>query len=373
MSQADIIVVGAGIAGAAIAFGLAQKGLRVLVLDGQRGDFRASRANFGLIWVQSKGLGFPAYQTITKKSSADWANFAARIHDASGMKLPLEQNGGLAFCLGEADWEKRKTINDALDAQQPANEQSTEMLDRVALEKLLPAVRLGDEVVGASFGFMDGVVNPLELLSALHVATRNLGGELHFQSPVTSIVPRQHGFKVETAKQSFEAEKLVLAAGLATPALAAHLDMHVPIRPQRGQILVTERAVPFLPLPASGLRQTAEGTVMIGVTNEDVGFDTSTTAEGAAKMARKAIKIVPALEQARLIRQWAGLRVLSPDGGPIYVQSEKYPGAFAATCHSGVTLAAFHANQLCDSIATGQMTAALTAFSPERFSVQKVA
>lgn len=369
MSQADIIVVGAGIAGAAIAFGLAQKGLKVVVLDGQRGDFRASRANFGLIWVQSKGRGFPEYQTITQKSAADWADFAAKIHDASGMTPPLEQNGGLAFCLGEADWEKRKAINEALNAQQRANKPGAEMLDRVALEKLMPTVRLGDEVVGASFGFMDGAANPLELLSALHVAIRNLGGELHFQSPVTSIVPRRSGFKVESARQSFEADKIVLAAGLATPALAAQLDMHVPIRPQRGQILVTERVNPFLRFPASGLRQTSEGTVLIGVTNEDVGFDILTTAEGAAKMARKAIKIVPALKQARLVRQWAGLRVLSPDGGPIYAQSKKYPGAFAATCHSGITLAAFHANELCDCIAAGQMTTPLTAFSPERFSV----
>lgn len=373
MNQADIIVVGAGIAGAAIAFGLAQKGLKVVVLDGEREDFRASRANFGLVWVQGKGRGFPAYQAITQNSSADWADFADRIHDASGMVLPLEQNGGLAFCIGEADWEKRKALNESLISQQPTNKPSTEMLDRTALEKLLPDVRLGEEVVGASFGFRDGAVNPLELLSALHVAIANLGSELHFRSRVTSILPYERGFKVESISQSFEAEKIVLAAGLATTDLAAQLDIHLPLKPQRGQVLVTERTSRFLPLPASGLRQTAEGTVLIGVTNEDVGFDTTTSAEGAAKMAHKAIKIIPALQQVRLVRQWAGLRVLSPDGCPIYAQSEKYPGAFAATCHSGITLAAFHANQLADAIAAGLMSAPLAAFSPERFNVQETA
>ncbi len=371
MRHVDIIVVGAGITGAAIAFGLAERGLKVVVLDGDRGDFRASRANFGLVWVQGKGRGFPAYQTITQASSADWADFSDRTFNASGLRLPLEQKGGLAFCVGEADWNKRKALNDDLIAQQPSNRPGTEMLDRSTLEKLLPGVRLGDDVVGASFGAMDGAVNPLELLSALHVAIKNLGGELHFQTPVTTIIPDKRSFRVQCRGQSFEAEKVVLAAGLATEALATQLDMHLPLRPQRGQVLVTERASPFLPLPASGLRQTAEGTVLIGVTNEDVGLDTSTTAEGAAKMALKATKIIPALKQLHLVRQWAGLRVLSPDGCPIYEQSVKYPGAFAATCHSGITLAAFHAGELADAIFNSQMSARLSAFSPERFNVQK--
>jgi glycine/D-amino acid oxidase-like deaminating enzyme len=69
----------------------------------------------------------------------------------------------------------------------------------------------------------------------------------------------------------------------------------VPVRPQRGQVLVTERLAPFLPLPASGLRQTGEGTVMIGATQEEAGFDVSTTGDAAARLSRKTVDIVPAL------------------------------------------------------------------------------
>ena len=56
----DVIVAGAGVVGAAIAYGLAGRGLRVLALDGADGDLRAAKANFGLVWVQGKGLGEPA-------------------------------------------------------------------------------------------------------------------------------------------------------------------------------------------------------------------------------------------------------------------------------------------------------------------------
>ena len=62
----DVIVIGAGTVGAAIAYGLAAQGSSVLVLDGDDGDFRAARANFGLVWLQGKGIDMPAYQRLTR-------------------------------------------------------------------------------------------------------------------------------------------------------------------------------------------------------------------------------------------------------------------------------------------------------------------
>src|SRR5579883_3563078 len=82
-SIADVIVIGAGTVGAAIAYGLARKGLRVTVLDGPDTDFRAARANFGLVWVQGKGQGkqqpMPAYQALSRRSSDLWPGVNAEI------------------------------------------------------------------------------------------------------------------------------------------------------------------------------------------------------------------------------------------------------------------------------------------------------
>lgn len=373
MNTAEVIVIGAGVVGAAIAYGLVQKGCKVLVIDGERADFRASRANFGLIWVQSKGDGFPQYQERTLQSAQNWARFAGELTDITQLPLAVEQNGGLVFCRGENEWNARVAINNRLAAQRPDSKSQAQMLDRAELSKLLPNVEMGPEVVGASFSHADGHANPLQLLSCLHTAIIRLGGQLQFQTPVIEINPNAHGFEVKTQKVSFTADNIVLAAGLSTTRLAAPLGINVPLRSQRGQILVTERMDRFLPFPASGLRQTAEGTVMIGATHEDVGLDAGATALAASKLADRAVRTIPALQNASIVRQWSGLRILSPDGVPIYAQSEQYPGAFTASCHSGVTLAAFHADQFAHAVYDGNLSAEFTAFTPGRFDVQKCA
>lgn len=367
MKEVEVIVVGGGIVGGAIAFGLLQAGRRVLVLDGDDGDFRAARANFGLVWVQGKGVSMPAYQAATRESSDAWPDFLRDLTDVSGVAVDYERKGGLAFCLGEDEFEKRRGRLFRLHNQSD----DCEMLERPRLEALLPGVALGPDVTGASFCWRDGHVNPLQLLAALHAAIVRLGGHVLAQRRVTRIAPRGAGFEVETKAESFTASRIVIAAGIASGDLAKEVNIDAPVRPQRGQILVTERMSPFLPLPASGLRQTAEGTVMIGATNEEVGYDASTTASAAATLASRALRIVPALSTGKLVRQWAGLRVMSPDSYPVYAESADFPGAFVALCHSGVTLAAFHAGRLAAALASGALPPAFEPFHPRRFDVQK--
>ena len=92
--------------------------------------------------------------------------------------------------------------------------------------------------------------------------------------------------------------------------------MDIPIKPLRGQILVTERLDPFLALPTSLIRQTDEGTVMLGDTREDVGFDEGTTLRGLSKIAANGIRTFPFLKRARLVRasgralRWSRLSVI---------------------------------------------------------------
>jgi len=369
----DIVVVGAGTVGAAIAYGLAVRGERVLLLDGGDGDFRAARANFGLVWLQGKGLGMPAYQTLTRRSIGSWQGFADGLEARSDTGLCYEQNGGLAFCLGADGFEKRQGALQRLHNQWDGGEPDWEMVDRSGLERLLPKVTLGPDVTGASFGHRDGHANPLRLLAALHAAVIRLGGLIRSNASVREIVGSGTDFRLAVGDEVIVAPRIVIAAGLGTSALARQVGLDVPLRPERGQILVTERLDPFLPLPGSGLRQTADGTVMIGATNEDVGYDLSTTGDAAARLSRKAVLIVPALAGAGLVRQWAGLRVLTPDSYPIYAQSESHPGAFVAVCHSGVTLAAFHADGLAAAIAAGSLPDALSPFHQSRFDVPQAA
>ena len=146
------------------------------------------------------------------------------------------------------------------------------------------------------------------------------------------------------------------------------LGMDVDVRPQRGQNLITERVKPFLLMPLSRIRQTAEGGVQLGDSKEEVGFDEGVTPATMAELSDRAVKVFPHLKRARIVRAWGALRVMSADGAPIYAQSKTCPGAFAAVCHSGVTLAAAHANVLAPAIAENQLPANVAALGPERFA-----
>jgi glycine/D-amino acid oxidase-like deaminating enzyme len=309
--QSDVIVIGAGTVGAAIAYGLAKKKLRVELLDGDDGDFRAARANFGLVWLQGKGINMPAYQQLTGSSCELYTDFNKELGELTKTDIQYEHNGGLQFCLGEEEFENRRLHLQRLHNQLGADQQHWEMLDRKELEKLLPKVPLGPDVAGASFGRRDGCVNPLKLLTALLAGFQRLGGRLRTRAKVTSIVPGQGSFTVAFGDDQVSAPRLVIAAGLGSPALGRQVGLDFPLRPQRGQILVTERFDRFLPLPSSGFRQTSDGTIMIGATQEEVGFDTSTTSTAAQTLAKKITRIVPALANATLVRQWAGLRIMT--------------------------------------------------------------
>lgn len=371
---ADIVVIGAGMVGAAIAYGLTRHKLRVLVLDGGDRDFRAASGNFGLIWVQDKGMDMPAYQRLTRASADLWPNFSTELTDTTAIDLQYERNGGLTICLGEGEFEQQHAMLLRLHSQLGTSELDFEMLDRSSLAKLLPRVRLGAEVTGASFGRRDGHANPLRLLSALHAGILRRGGLLRSGSTVHSVQREgRGGFLVKFGSESASAARVVIAAGLGSKSLAAQVGLDIPIRPQRGQILVTERLEPFLPLPMSGLRQTREGTVMIGATHEEVGLDSSTTSTAAAALSANAIRRIPALRAAILVRQWAALRILTPDSYPVYAESQSHPGAFVAVCHSAVTLAAAHSALLAEAIAVGRLPASLDVFHQRRFDVQKAA
>ncbi|MGI4795703.1 MAG: NAD(P)/FAD-dependent oxidoreductase [Janthinobacterium lividum] len=368
----DFIIIGAGTVGAALAYGLARKGGRVTLLDGDDSDHRAARANFGLVWLQGKGAALPSYHQLTQRSVEAWSAFNDELAHRSKIDMSYENQGGLVFCLSDEEFEKRRTLLLRLHNAAGGGHEC-EMVERSGLERLLPGITFGPDVVGASYGHTDGHCNPLKLLAALQRGIQTLGGQVISAARVEILHPSADGFRVETAAGVFEAPKIVIAAGLGTSSLAKQVDIDVPVHPERGQILVTERCERFLPLPCSGLRQTAEGTVMIGATSDKAGFDTLTTGQAAAQLAEKASRIIPRLGRARLVRQWAGLRVMSPDGFPIYAQSPTYPGAFVALCHSGVTLAALHATELADAVIAGSLPESFSPFHQSRFDVSHAA
>ncbi|HYC38529.1 MAG TPA: FAD-dependent oxidoreductase [Usitatibacter sp.] len=371
LGACDVAVVGGGVVGSAIALGLAERGQRVVVCDEGDRALRAARVNFGLVWVQSKGHGLPAYMRWTRRSADLWPAFAERLKALTGVDVEYRKPGGLVYALGEAGFEEQRQRMLALKAQ--ADIYDTQMIERAALERLMPDVRFGPEVTGASYCPHDGHANPLLVLRALHAGLAALGARHRPDAPVQSMEFVAGGFRLHTAAGILEARRVVLAAGHGTTGLAGQLGLPAPIRAERGQILVTERLRRFITLPASGIRQTEDGTVMIGSSKENTGFDDRTTVAVGGRMAARALRIIPELANARLTRTWGGIRVLTPDNHPVYAESPRHPGAFVAICHSGVTLAAVHANDAAQAIVEGRLPASMEDFHSRRFDVQKAA
>ena len=362
----DLIVIGGGLVGGAIAWGAARLGARVALLDEGDVAFRAARGNFGLVWVQTKGAGMPPYAHWSRRSAELWPELQRAMLGRTGVDVALRQPGGFMFCLSDEEMEKR-----AEQAKRMHNESGgigTVMLDRAEVRAMVPMV--GDRVVGAAFCPVDGHVNPLKLLRSLQDALAKEGGAYLPNQSVSRIVPQAGGgFVVEAGGERFTCGKVVVAAGLGSRDLAPMVGLEMPVNPLRGQIIVTERVKPFLEHATHVIRQTEEGGVMMGDSHEEVGFDNGTLVPVVRDIAARNLAVFPHLRDANVVRVWGALRVMTPDGFPIYQQSERYPGAFAATCHSGVTLAGAHALALAPAILEGVLPEQLSAFSAERFRV----
>lgn len=346
----NTLVVGGGLVGASIAAGLARNSHDVLVVDGGDTDYRSSRGNFGLVWVQGKGANSAPYAQWTGSAAKAWPDFATELYDATSVDVQLQQTGGIDYCLTEAEYSAQAATMQRV-ADHTEGLFDYQMLSNREVRELVPQV--SESVFGASYSPHDGHVNPLKLLKALHIYMQKLGCRYLPDCPVIDIKPSVNGFTVHTHNHKFSCEKIVLASGLANTKLASKLGMAVPLKPNQGQLLITERVKPFLEIPSIHIRQTDEGTLQIGDSHADVGYDDSTSLEVLAMISNRLLSLFPHLSGVNVLRSWSALRVLTPDGLPIYEKSSQWPNAYAINCHSGVTLTAIHAGALSDWIANG--------------------
>jgi len=328
-----------------------------------------------LIWVQSKGDGAPHYQLWTRLSAQEWSALATELEAKTGIAVDYKRPGGVHLCLGEAEIEARHALMERMRVQSGNFGFDYRIVDRRELTEMLPG--LGPAVSGASWTPYDGHANPLNLRHALHQGFAENSGRKRRTLP-----SKQHGDRGRgsTWRLPYPARRWRdrraesrSAAGLGNAALARRFGLSAPVKPLKGQILVTERARQVLPMPITTIRQTVEGTIMLGDSQEDAGFDTSQRPAVMQTIARRAVLSFPWLRDLQIVRAWAALRVMPPDGLPIYDQSERFSGAFTANCHSGVTLAGAHANLFAPMVAAGALDPELELLSAKRFDVSAAA
>lgn len=370
MNETDILIVGGGVVGMAIGYGLLKRGKTVTILDEGDTAFRASLGNQGMVWCQLKGFDYAAYARITKSSVDRWLNFSTELREETGVDCAYSQKGGLTIASGDEEFH---AFLEAIKLQKTHfknDEFEHEIYGRQKLKSLFPDI--GEEVSNAIYTPYDGICNPLALLKALHQAFIGRGGLYKPYREVHDISKQGDGTYIvcagaESTKHSVA--KVVLAAGLGNRSLAAKLNESVPVIPNRGQILVTERLSDFDFLPNNIFRPNKEGTLLIGASSADSGYDKTIDLNTSGNIAANAINIFPWLKNVRVVRMWSCLRVMTPDGKPIYQELASNPGVFIATCHSGITLTPFHVNELAKAIDERKFVEDLSSFRMERFNV----
>ena len=138
MREVDIAVIGGGLVGAALAYGLATKGRKVVILDEGDVAHRASRGNFGLVWVQGKGAGLPAYGRWTLESASLYQAFPHTLHEETGIAVGLRQKGGVSLIFTDAEAEAQRALVDQLRQEAGNSGYECTFLDRGAIEQVLP-------------------------------------------------------------------------------------------------------------------------------------------------------------------------------------------------------------------------------------------
>jgi glycine/D-amino acid oxidase-like deaminating enzyme len=367
LGKREFVVIGAGVVGASIAWGLARAGARPLVLD--EGDLapRASRANHALVWVQGEGHGLADYGLWTLGSARRWPQLAAELKAETGIDVALSQQGGFSFCLSRAELDRKAGILESIDRETGGRTSPFMVLDSNETRTRLPGASAA--VAGTIFCPDDGHVNVLRLFHALHAAMAVRGCEYRACHGVEAIEPVTGGFRLTGTWGEVQAEKVVLAAGLGNERLAPMVGLHSPLKRCKGQILVTEKCAPFFPYASLLIIQSSEGGILVGASKDPSSPSPATSQPINAVLAQRALLVFPQLAALNVVRSWAGFRIKTPDEFPVYEQSARAPGAFVATCHSGVCLAANHALVLAPQILAGQLSAELSPYSARRLRV----
>lgn len=370
LAPSDVVVVGAGVIGAAAAWALARAGVAVTIVERRGLGQEASGSNVGLVTLFS-GHSFdepdpgPVYE-LTRMS----ADAYVALGDEVGVDIEYERCGGVV--VAETP-EKLAVIRRAYEGYR-RHGIPVEWLDADGVRACEPAFH-HPAVLGGAFCPLNGHVNPLALTRALALGATRRGARMLLGTDVQEI--RTAGDRISavvTSAGEIACGTVVNAAGAWARAVGAMTGLALPVEPQRGQIVLTEAAPRFIRRVVSGsepsARQTRRGNVIIGSTVERVGFDTSVDADTMARFARGVLARYPALHGLRVIRSWAGLRPATPDHRPIIEMAAEPRGLCLAVGHSrrGICYAA-GTGQLVMELVTGRAPSLpLDSFGSARFA-----
>lgn len=375
----EVVIVGAGIVGAACAYYATRAGLSVTVLDrGPVGGGTTSRGE-GNILVSDKGPG-PELDLATWSRSL-WLEIAA---DLGADALELEEKGGLVVATDEA------TLGALRSFTRSQGEAGVTAVPVSADELTDHEPHLARDLPGGAYYPDDMQVQPVLAAASLLAAARAAGARVMSGMSVTAVERDARGAftAVLAGRHRFPAGAVVNAAGTWGGEVSARLGGPVPVLPRRGFVLVTE------PLPgvvrhkvysadyvsnvasddaaletSAVIEGTRGGTVLIGASRERVGFDETLSVDVVTRLAAQAVRLFPVLADMSLMRVYRGFRPYCPDHLPVIGADPRVPGLFHACGHegAGIGLAPATGRLLTQLITGAEPGLDPRSFSPTRF------
>jgi glycine oxidase len=332
------IVIGAGVVGASIAWELAAAGVRVTLLDARTPGDGATRASAGVLCPYIEGHPASPLRDLGRESLDLYDEFIVRLRRDSGRDVVYERSGTLEVALTSEQAERLAAASAALWKEGV----EARWVPAAVIPDLEPNV--SPDAAGGLFIPIHGYVGAMALTRAAVAAAARHGATL-VAAGATEIHPVPGGVSVRAGAQSWTADVVVMAAGSWSSHVRVDGADSIPVKPIRGQLLQLAAAPGLLKRPIWGdtgyLVPWTDGTVLVGATVEDVGFDESNTDDARRALLEMAIELVPALKQAELVDARAGLRPKGPQDLPLVGRSRVVPGLIYAAGHyrNGVLLA----------------------------------
>ena len=357
-----VIVVGAGVIGCSIAYHLSLAGNKVTLIDRNRIASGSSGVAAGMIASVSEGfsddLGFKKdvgnLFDLADSSRSQLLGILDKLENESGIDIEYRESGIMHLAITQSEVDE---LQNRLQWQCKLG-MGVDWLDSQATLKAEPS--LNNNIMGSLLSPNEGHVNSRRLVNAFAKAAIKNGTDLLENTDVTGLLSsngRITGVKLQN--RIIESDWVVFAAGSWAGRLSDWIGLDIPIKPIKGQVLAC-RPVPchvshILWRGINWMVPKADGSIIMGTTREDVGFDDLPNIGSIAGILNECIKLVPDIFEAKLHKVWAGLRPATPDELPIIGPVEKCDGLVLALGHyrSGMLLSTVSGKLVSDYISSG--------------------
>jgi sarcosine oxidase subunit beta len=383
VNSVEVVVIGGGSIGASVAYYLSREKVKVRLFERRELASEASSANFGGVPVQTTEC-----PELTLASIQLFRNLASELE----YDFELEHTGSYLLM----DNENQRPMVEANAKRLSDHGIEVDMLSGKEVREIDPDI--SPDVLGGSRCSDGVIVNPMKVVYGFANAARRLGAQIDTYTEVEKIRIENGKVKsVITTKGEAETKSVVIATGAWSPLLAGMLNLRIPVLPRRGQILITEpykigkirylidadylvtgfnlEAVkksqdPRIKLGVSSvLTQPSSGNWLLGTSRDFPGYDKRTTLETLTQVARRAIRFLPKLKHANIIRAMSGLRPFCEDGLPIIGAVDEIEGLVIATGHhgEGIALSPITGKLVAELIAKGHTSMSIDEYSYTRF------